>query len=40
MIITISRNMVDAGDDLAAEQAAVFSLQTATTVMKALSDTR
>lgn len=36
---TISRNMVYAGDDLAAEQAAVFFLQTATTVMKDIGHT-
>ena len=36
---TISRNTADAGDDLAAEQAAVFSLQTATTVMKDIGHT-
>ena len=36
---TISRNTADAGDDLAAEQAAVFPLQTATTVMKDIGHT-
>lgn len=36
---TISRNTADAGDDLAAEQAAVFPQQTATTVMKDIGQT-
>ena len=36
---TISRNTADAGDDLVAEQAAVFPLQTATTVMKDIGQT-
>lgn len=36
---TISRNTADAGDDLAAEQAAVFPLQTVTTVMKDIGQT-